>query len=264
MYKEIFINKKVIIFDLDGTLVDSGKYWDYALLDVLQRIGVSSELAKYGNGAYIGERINVIIDREGNPSKIPLAELIKYANDAFLTQIEKADDFYVRNGFFELVMAFRERGKNLVLASNTDKYVVEKMMKMLEIENMFDYVITGDMVKKRKPDPEIYNAVSKHFGVTNNQCLVFEDSMPGIEAAKRAKMDTIAIYDPMWDINPQLYPDTVLFYETDFMSLPHNLDTTPMEAAQAADALSKEYAKLYEQVPEINQAEETDLDTPQN
>jgi HAD superfamily hydrolase (TIGR01509 family) len=251
MYKEIFINKKVIIFDLDGTLVDSGRYWTNAVEDVLKKIGVSSDLAVYGNGAYIGERIKNIIDHEGNPSRLPLDELIKHANEAFISQIEKADDFDVRLGFFEFVLALRERSKNLVLASNTDKYVVEKMIKMLGIESMFDYVITGDMVKKRKPDPEIYESVAKHFGVAHKQCLVFEDSIPGIEAAKRAKMDTIAIYDPAWDINPQTYPDTVLFYESDFSTLPHNLDTTPMEAAQAADVQARENEKLYGQLPPV-------------
>jgi beta-phosphoglucomutase len=250
MYKQYFINKKIIIFDLDGTLVDTIHYWDLALLDVLGHIGVVSELSRYGTGAYVGERLKMILEQEGNPSKISFQDLIKYANDSFLRQIEEAEDFTLREGFFELVAALRQLGKTLVLASNTDKYVVDRMLELLEIEKVFDYIITGDMVSKRKPDAEIYNAVAKHFGVTAQQCLVFEDSIPGIEAARRAKMDTIAIYDPMWDINPQLYPSTVLFYDLDFSALPNNLDKTPEEAMAAADALAKEYKELYKSIPQ--------------
>ncbi len=262
MYKQHFINKKVIIFDLDGTLVDTIKYWDLALLDVLGRVGVVSEYSKHGSGAYIGERLKLIIDREGNPSQIPLAELVKYANDSFLKLIETADDFYIRDGFFELAAKLRELGKTLVLATNTDKHVAEKMMAMLGIDKIFDYVVTGDMVAKRKPNPEIYNSIAKHFGVTNNQCLVFEDSLPGIEAARRAAMDTIAIYDPSWEINTQLYPDTVLFHESDFSTLPYNVDKTPEEAMMEADALTREYEALYETIPDLPKEDSTQTENP--
>ena len=96
----------------------------------------------------------------------------------------------------------KERGYTLTIATTTKRSNVEtyrtrnvNMMKKAKIDDFFTRVYTREDAKEIKPNPEIYLRVMEELGVSAEECLVFEDSLIGIEAAKRAGMESVAVYD---------------------------------------------------------------------
>lgn len=207
----IFENKKVIIFDMDGTLIDSVGIWnqvDYELIKVLGNRQEDTEFIQFKRDENLRANRN-----KGNPYH----EYCKYLNehynfgreaeDIVKKRYEIAQD-YLKNSIDykpdveELLKTLKEKGFTLVIASTTKRSNMEiyrkensNIMKKANIDDYFARVYTREDVKAIKPDPEIYNAVLADFGVSDKECLVFEDSLVGIEAAKAAGMETVAVYD---------------------------------------------------------------------
>jgi len=243
MYKEFFANRKVIIFDLDGTILDTTSYWELALKQVVAELKIYETFEGKGVGVYVGDKIQTLLDLNNTPTHgVSLTTLIGYANEAFLKLIDADTELIVREGFFTFVAELKQRNKSIVLCTNSDKYVVDRLLSKFMLTPFFDAIFTGDMVRARKPAPDIYNLVAKTLNVKPSECLVFEDALVGIEAARKARMDVIAIWDPISDLRPASYPENVLHYTTDFEEFPGNLNSTPKERMD-------EMKKAYDQNP---------------
>lgn len=243
MYKELFGKRKAIIFDLDGTILNTNKYWELALAKVMAEISIFEIFEGKGVGIYVGDKIQTLLDLNSTVSHgLSLSTLIGYANEEFLKLIDADTSLYVREGFFSLASALRERNMQVVLCTNSDKYVVDRVLAKFRLVPFFDAIFTGDMVKKRKPASDIYKLILSTLKLKAQNCLVFEDSMAGMEAAKAASLDIIAIWDPLSDIRPDEFPDNVVHYTTDFEEFSDNLDTTPRD-------IVNELKKTYNQDP---------------
>ena len=243
MYKEFFEQKKAIIFDLDGTILNTTSYWEMALTRVMAELKIYETYEGKGVGVYVGDKIRTLLDLNNvSTHGVSVTTLIGYANEAFLKLIDSDVELTVREGFFSFVEELKQRNKSIVLCTNSDKYVVDRLLSKFMLTPFFDVVFTGDMVKRRKPAPDIYNLVAKTLNIKPRECLVFEDALVGIEAARKAKMDVIAIWDPLSDLMPESYPLNVVYYTTDFEEFPGNLDFTPKELVDTME-------KSYDQVP---------------
>lgn len=73
---------------------------------------------------------------------------------------------------------------------------IDLILKKLDIEKYFDFVVSGEQVVKGKPEPDIFLKVADHYGRQPNDCIVIEDSTNGVLAAKAAKMFCIGYYNP--------------------------------------------------------------------
>ena len=107
-----------------------------------------------------------------------------------------------REGADTLIRWLKERGYTLVIATTTKRSNMEayrtrnaRMMEKARIDDYFTLVYTREDVKEIKPNPEIYLRVMPELGGSPEECLVFEDSLMGIEAAKNAGMQAAAMYD---------------------------------------------------------------------
>ena len=81
------------------------------------------------------------------------------------------------------------------IATSNSRELVENVVKARHLDQYFDCIMTGSDVKKGKPAPDIYLAVARELGVSPENCLVFEDIIPGIQAGKAAGMRVCAVYD---------------------------------------------------------------------
>jgi len=186
---------EAVIFDCDGTLVDSMPAHFDAWCEAL---------ASYGAGGIFKEDVffamggrptkDIVVDLNSeyglklDPSTIALAK-----REAFLKKLHMLE-------FIEEVADFARslRGRvPLAVASGGSRYVVEKTLRLLDCSDWFDEVVTADDVVNGKPSPDIFLHAAKLLGVAPEKCLVIEDAPPGVLAAQAAGMKVITIPMPL-------------------------------------------------------------------
>ncbi len=99
-------------------------------------------------------------------------------------------------GVHETLLRFHGRYR-LAIASSSHTVELTEIIKTLGLTGYFDCVVGGDMVKNKKPDPEIYLLTANLLGLKAEECIAFEDSEPGITAARAAGMIGVAIPNPL-------------------------------------------------------------------
>ena len=186
---------EAVIFDCDGTLVDSMPAHFEAWCDAL---------AIHGAGGVFKE--DVFLAMGGRPTRDIVVEL----NDEYDLHLDpeavafaKREAFLKRLGsivLIEEVAEFAEslRGKMpLAVASGGSRMVVEKTLHAAGVSHWFDEVVTADDVSEGKPSPEVFLKAASLLGVAPEKCLVLEDAPAGILAAQRAGMQVVPIPSPL-------------------------------------------------------------------
>ncbi|CAG8798066.1 18295_t:CDS:2 [Gigaspora margarita] len=140
-------------------------------------------------------------------------------------------------GVMRLVKHLKKHRIPMAIASNSfRRSVIVKTSVNIELFNMFDNVTCADDVKNLKPAPDLFLAAREAIGnPPTNQCLVFEDSIPGVKAAKNANMNVIWVPDPMV---AELYPDIngadeIIFSLNDFDPTKYGLPPFDEESSSA-------------------------------
>ena len=180
-----------VIFDCDGTLVDSMPAHFEAWCDAL---------AIYGAGGVLRE--DVFFAMGGRPSH----DIVMEINDLYGLKLDpeaialaKREAFFKRMGSITLideVAAFAEslRGRvPMAVASGSTRRVVEKTLQLLGVSDWFDEVVTSDDVAVGKPAPDVFLHAAKLLGVTPLKCLALDDAPAGVLAAQRAGMQVVTI-----------------------------------------------------------------------
>ncbi|MDD3740895.1 MAG: HAD-IA family hydrolase, partial [Bacteroidales bacterium] len=107
-------------------------------------------------------------------------------------------------GVIEILNYFKTKNLKIGLASNSSHNLIEVVLEKIGIKEYFDYLSSAQDVIKGKPNPAVYLAVAKNLGVEPHECLVFEDSIIGITAAKNAGMTVVAVPDEA-DFHSEVY-----------------------------------------------------------
>lgn len=229
MYKRFIENKKVVCFDLDGTIVNSEPLFAWAFSNVLNLANPDIELGQvYGRpGESLYDKWARIVDGNLVKNTMTIKDLTENTYQEFLKLIN-TNRFEPREGFWELTYKLKQEiGLQLALTTNTPKAIAQQEVARLEIENAFDFMIFGDDVKRKKPNPEIYVKTASHFKVKPQEMLVFEDSIPGTQAASKAGSSLIVVWDTQTPKN--LFPSETLTYITDFFGLANTIEYTADE-----------------------------------
>lgn len=189
----MFNGIKAVLFDLDGTLVDSMWIWDDIDIEYLGRFGIAhpGDFQKELNGMSFTETANYFKERFHLPDSV---EEIKntwnnMAIDKYMQEV------MLKEGALELIMSLKKKKIKLGIASSNSIELVTTVIKRFGLIEYFDTINTSCEVAKGKPAPDIYLLAAKKLEVLPEECLVFEDIIEGIRAGKSANMKVCAVED---------------------------------------------------------------------
>lgn len=184
-------NNYSIIFDMDGVLVDSEPVIEAAAIRGLAEYGIEavSEDFKPFIGAGEDRYIGGVAEKYGVPYQL---EMKSRVYEIYLTLVK--ENLHVYAGTLDLLSKLEEEDVSIALASSADVIKVKANLKVAEIPfETFKTVITGEDVVHKKPSPEIFLKAAEGLKVHSSRCIVVEDAVNGIRAAKAAGMKCIAI-----------------------------------------------------------------------
>lgn len=191
--KNILKNIDGAIFDLDGTLIDSMGIWDNIDKEYLEKrnIAVPQNLKSEIELLSFRETAEYFKSKFGISDSIDTIEKIWY-NMAFEKYSNKAMLKPYAKNFLKLL---KNKNIKIVLATSNYKNIAKASLKKNNIYELFDIIITTQDVTRGKNFSDIYTLAAKRINVDAERCIVFEDSLPAIKAAKLAKMKVIAVKD---------------------------------------------------------------------
>ena len=184
---------EAVIFDLDGSMVDSMWMWRAIDIEYLGRFGIElpENLQACIEGMSFSETAVYFKDRFQLPDDLDTIkeDWNRMAWDKYAYEVP------VKDGVTELLEYCMDHGIKVGIATSNSRELVENVVKARQLDQYFDCIMTGCDVEKGKPAPDIYLAVARELGVSPENCLVFEDIIPGIQAGKAAGMRVCAVYD---------------------------------------------------------------------
>lgn len=189
-------NIKAVIFDLDGTLVDSMWMWKSIDMEYLaaKKVSIPEDLEAFqdeleGMGftetaKFFKERFQIEDSLEEIKETWLLMSREKYCHEVPL-----------KPGALEFLKELKKRKISVGISSSNSRELIAEVLKAHNIEAYFDYITTCCEVPKSKPAPDVYLKTAQGLGAAPEDCLVFEDVPMGILAGKRAGMKVCAIED---------------------------------------------------------------------
>ena len=239
----MFKDKKVIIFDMDGTLIDSIDIWNEVDKATIKALGYVNEI----ENSVIQENRDKFLrkhSKAGNPyleyykelknqynSTLEAEEIGKMRYEIAQDYLKNKIDYKVnaekflqklKENNFTLIIASTTKKSNMSIYKNENPNIINKA----NIDDYFSLVYTREDAKEIKPNPEIYLKVINELKVEKKDCLIFEDSLIGIEAAKNAGIEVVAVYDKYSDADREKINELANYQIKDY--------------AEAIDILEKE------------------------
>lgn len=180
-----------VIFDLDGVIVDNMKYHKLAWKKFLEKYAASIDINTFSR--HFGKRNEVLLKMVFNRRLSP-EEVKKYGEEKESLYRELyAEDIETIPGLLEFLKLLKKKKIKTAVASAAPPVNVDFVLNKTGIREFFNVVLNAEDVKKGKPDPEIYLKTAHNLACSPRSCLVFEDSIPGLQAAKNAGMKVIAL-----------------------------------------------------------------------
>jgi len=186
-------NIDAVIFDLDGTLVDSMWMWESIDIEYLSKYGIDfpADLQYSIEGMSFSETAAYFKNRFQLPDSLE-----KMKNDWNRMAWNKyRDEVPVKEGVIELLEHLKQNNIPAGIATSNSRELVDLIIDRHQMGDYFSSIRTSCEVDKGKPSPDIYLLVAQDLGADPSRCLVFEDVMQGIMAGKNANMKVCAVHD---------------------------------------------------------------------
>lgn len=189
---------KAVIFDMDGLLIDSEPHWRKSHQTVLARYGheVTEDDVRVAAGKRTADQVVVWQGRFGfeHPSVETMTDEIV---DEVIAAIHTHGEPMA--GAATLIHELHEHNVPMAVASSSSERLINVVLERLQIRHFMQAVHSGENEKRGKPFPDVFISTARTLGVAATECLVFEDSLNGVKAAKAAGMKCIAVPEEPYD-----------------------------------------------------------------
>jgi len=182
---------KGVIFDLDGVLIDSGWAHKQAWFDLAEKEGLefSDKFFNDTFGMQNAQIIPMLVGRELEPGE--LEEMSDWKEQRYRDIV--SEKLTLSPGAERLLAELKEKGFRLAIGSSTPKANLDLIFRCLKLDNYINVCVTKEDVKKGKPSPETFVRAAQELLLPPQYCVVVEDAIHGIEAARAAGMSVIAL-----------------------------------------------------------------------
>ncbi len=190
------MSKAGVIFDLDGVIVDTAKYHYLAWKKLANSLGIDfdEKMNEQLKGVSRVRSLQKILSW-GNKSLDEQAfeQCMERKNNDYLNYIKDMNQEEILPGVIELLEFLRK--KNIPFSLGSASKNAKTILRATRIMNWFVAIVDGNEVSKAKPDPEVFLIAAERMGIEPSECIVFEDSTAGVQAANHAGMLSIGIGD---------------------------------------------------------------------
>jgi beta-phosphoglucomutase len=188
---------KACIFDLDGVIVDTAKYHFVAWRRLGREFGyeLTEEQNEKLKGVSRMGSLELMLEWAGvEKTDVEKLEMTNRKNEWYREKILKMDDSEILDG----VMPFLEdlRAKNIPFALGSASKNSQTILDQIGIKHYFEAVVDGNKTTRSKPDPQTFELGAEALNLKPEECIVFEDSQKGIEAALNGKFHAVGIGEP--------------------------------------------------------------------
>jgi sugar-phosphatase len=190
----MFGSVKAVIFDMDGVLIDSEPLWRKSMIIGFNGLGVTftEDDCRKTTGMRFKEVVQIWLDHFKITHITPpqLEDKVLRLLTQLILEEGKAID-----GVLEIYKFCREKNLKVGLATSSSARLVEAVLKKLQLENSFDAVVSAEKMTYGKPHPEVFLVCATLLDVKPYECVIIEDSLNGVIAAKAAQAKVFAVPD---------------------------------------------------------------------
>lgn len=185
---------RAFIFDLDGVLVSTDEYHYLAWSQLAreENIYFDRKINDRLRGVSRMDSLRILLER-ASCSYTPQQQIrmAEYKNQLYRDSLQQLSPADLLPGALALLHQLKERGYRIAVGSSSRNTPL--ILRQCGIETLFDAVADGNQITRSKPDPEVFTLAARLLGVPAEECVVFEDAHPGVEAAVAAGALAVAV-----------------------------------------------------------------------
>ena len=195
-------NSFALIFDMDGVILDSERIYQQIEREMYTELGIPVSTEEHLQFMGTAEKSMWGYMREHYNLRPALEELICEERERFIRRLEGPGSIKLMDGILALLRSIRAENIPCWIASSSSREIIRKVLLIYRLGEYFRGFVSGEDVRKSKPAPDIFLKTASLAGLDPSGCLVIEDSVNGIRAARAAGMKVIALRHPDIDSPP--------------------------------------------------------------